>query len=106
MRQLIFVIVAVAFFTQCNSKQEIVQWRGPNRDGIYPEKSLLTQWPDGGPKLLWKYDSLGFGYSSATVTSGKVYTIGTVDSISYVFTFDTAGKLLWKKPLGKDWMVN
>jgi len=106
MKQLIFVFVAFAFFTQCNSKQEIAQWRGPERNGIYPEKNLLTQWPDGGPKLLWKYDSLGFGYSSAVVTSNKVYTIGTVDSISYVFTFDTAGKLLWKKPLGKDWMVN
>lgn len=106
MRLIIASIIAIAFFTQCNSKQEIAQWRGPERNGIYPEKNLLTQWPEGGPKLLWKYDSLGFGYSSAVVTSNRVYTIGTIDSISYVFTFGTDGKILWKKKLGKEWMVN
>lgn len=106
MRQLIFVFVAFAFFTQCNSKQEIAQWRGPNRDGIYPEKNLLTQWPDSGPKLLWKYDELGLGYASAIVTSNKVYTIGAIDSISYIFSFNTNGDLLWKKELGREWTKN
>jgi len=86
--------------------QEIAQWRGPNRDGVYPDKNLLDKWPEGGPQLLWKYDSLGFGYSSAAVTSKNVYTVGTLDSISYVFNFEKNGKLLWKKPLGREWMVN
>ncbi len=106
MRQLVFVIVALALFSQCNPKQEIAQWRGPNRDGIYLEKNLLTQWPDSGPKLLWRFDELGQGYASAAVTSNRAYTVGTIDSISYVFAFDTDGKLLWKKNIGRDWMVN
>lgn len=106
MKQLLISLIVIAIFSQCTSKQEIAQWRGPERNGIYPEKDLLTQWPDSGPKLLWKYNELGQGYASAAVTSDMVYTIGTVDSISYVFKFDTAGKLLWKKPLGKEWMLN
>lgn len=106
MRQLLIALVAIATFSQCTQKDEIAQWRGPERNGIYPDKNLLTHWPDSGPKLLWRFDELGQGYASPVVTSNKVYTIGTVDSISYVFTFDTEGKLLWKKPLGKDWMVN
>ncbi|NVO09665.1 MAG: PQQ-like beta-propeller repeat protein [Bacteroidales bacterium] len=106
MRLIVASIIAIAFFTQCSSKQEVAQWRGPERNGIYPEKNLMTQWPATGPQLLWKYDSLGKGYSAAVVTSNKVYTIGTIDSISYVFAFNTEGILLWKKKLGVDWTKN
>lgn len=104
--RLFAAVIVITILTQCNSKQEIAQWRGPNRDGVYPEKNLLTQWPESGPKLLWEYDSLGQGYSSAAVTSKRVYTVGTVDSISYVFSFDKNGALLWRKELGKDWTSN
>ncbi|MGB2755705.1 MAG: polyvinylalcohol dehydrogenase, partial [Phycisphaerae bacterium] len=30
------------------------QWRGPNRDGISKETGWLAQWPQGGPKVLWR----------------------------------------------------
>lgn len=100
------MIVLFAIFVQCNQKAEIAQWRGPDRNGIYPEQGLLTQWPDSGPQLLWQYDSLGQGYASVAVTSKGVYSIGTVDSISYVFAFDHAGNLQYRKELGKDWMKN
>lgn len=106
MRLFAIAIISIALFTQCNSKQEVAQWRGPNRDGIYPEKNLLTQWPEDGPKLLWRFDELGLGYSTVAVTSKQVYAIGTIDSISYIFSFTTNGDLLWKKPLGKDWTKN
>src|SRR5260221_3808972 len=29
-------------------------FRGPNRDGHYTDKPILTPWPAGGPKLLWR----------------------------------------------------
>lgn len=101
-------LISFAFllcFESC-TQTEIAQWRGPERNGIYPEKNLLTSWPEGGPQLLWKFDSLGAGYSSAAVISKRVFTVGTVDSISYVFSFNLDGKLLWKRELGKEWMVN
>jgi len=90
----------------CVNNQENSTWRGSMRDGIYPDKNLLTEWPDSGPTLLWKYDSLGLGYTSAAVTSKKVFITGTIDSITFVFAFKHSGELCWKKPLGKEWHVN
>jgi outer membrane protein assembly factor BamB len=52
------------------------QWRGPNRDGICSETGLLSEWPEGGPKLLWEIAGLGIGYSSMAIVDGKLYTMG------------------------------
>jgi outer membrane protein assembly factor BamB len=82
------------------------QWRGPNRDGIYPETHLLKQWPAEGPKMLWSFEGLGTGQGSVVVASDKVYMTGIPDTLTsegFLFAFDTKGKLLWKKNYGKDW---
>ena len=34
--------------------QTITQFRGPLRNGIYPETNLLKTWPAEGPSMLWK----------------------------------------------------
>ena len=49
-------------------------WLGPNRDGHSPDTGLLKQWPDGGPKLLWKVDTIGQGWSSVAVVNNRVFT--------------------------------
>ena len=102
----IVFVLAIIIFTQCTKKVEISQWRGPNRDGIYLETNLLKEWPENGPELIWKFDELGCGYSSAAVLEDFVFTVGTVDSISYAFKFDHTGNLIWKKELGSEWMTN
>ncbi|HTU89849.1 MAG TPA: hypothetical protein VMF69_07120, partial [Gemmataceae bacterium] len=38
------------------------QWRGTHRTGLSPEKGLLKEWPQGGPKLLWERKDIGKGY--------------------------------------------
>jgi outer membrane protein assembly factor BamB len=106
MRSILTTGLMVLYFTACFSQSGPTGWRGPNRDGIFNEKDLLTTWPSGGPQLLWKYEDLGTGFASAAVTADRVYTVGTHDSISYVFCFDHPGKLLWKKALGKEWTRN
>ena len=98
-----FLLFVVLFFTVLNSTgQDISQWRGPNRDGIYPDKDLLNVWPEAGPKLLWLTEVLGNGYSSPVIADGKLYINGEIDSISHVFAFDQNGKLLWKTPNGRE----
>jgi len=89
-----------------NSKPQITQWRGPERNGVYPETDLLDHWPEGGPQLLWRFDSLGVGYASAAVTEDRIFTVGTHRGISSVFTLDHDGELLWAKPLGPEWIRN
>ncbi|MFZ0280686.1 MAG: PQQ-binding-like beta-propeller repeat protein [Bacteroidales bacterium] len=86
--------------------QDVSQWRGPQRTGIYNEKGLLRQWPESGPKMIWHFDELGEGHTSAAVTSSGVYTTGMLNGTGYVFAFDLMGKLLWKKEYGPEWTEN
>lgn len=95
-------IIIILFSAQLYA-QEVVQWRGANRDGIYNETGLLKQWPENGPKLLWHFDELGDGHSSATVTSNAIYSAGTINGNGVVFALDLSGKLLWKTEYGKEW---
>lgn len=102
----VFFILIAALLVQCISAQENSFWRGPNRDGFYPDKNLLKEWPENGPELAWKYDELGLGYSTAAVTSEKIYITGTQGNASYLFAFNHSGELLWKKKYGPIWKVN
>jgi len=79
------------------------QWRGPNRDGIYPGETLLKVWPDSGPKLLWSVDGLGDGYSSPAVTSDRIYVTGMISGKGLLFAFNKDGKLNWKTDYGPEW---
>jgi len=79
------------------------QWRGPRRDGVSDEKGLLGSWPEGGPKLVWKVDGLGRGWSSPIVVGERLYVTGDVDDDLVIFALDTAGALQWQAKNGKAW---
>ena len=79
------------------------QWRGPNRDGVYPGENLLNAWPEGGPELLWSVEGLGQGYSSAAVTVDRVYLTGMTGGEGFLFAFDRNGRLIWKTSYGPEW---
>lgn len=81
-------------------------WLGPNRDGKSPDKGLLKEWPDGGPKLLWKADSIGKGYSTPVVAGGAVYITGDADGKLIILAFDTSGKPKWRVDHGPSWTKN
>lgn len=105
MKTTLFLFFLLFALTNVNS-QVTAQFRGPQRNGIYPETGLLPQWPVDGPRLLWRADSIGNGYSSPVVSGNRVYVTGEIDSIGYLFAFDQQGKLLWKKKTGAEWMEN
>jgi outer membrane protein assembly factor BamB len=72
------------------------QWRGPNRDGISKETGLLKQWPAEGPPLTWKATGAGRGYSSFSISNGKLYTMGLRGDREFIVAFDVAtGKEAW-----------
>ncbi|MCJ7450052.1 MAG: PQQ-binding-like beta-propeller repeat protein [Bacteroidales bacterium] len=85
------------------SAQDVAQWRGPNRNGIYNETGLLKKWPDGGPEMLWHFDELGEGYTSAAVTRNGIYTTGLINGNGFIYAFDLKGNLRWKKEYGREW---
>src|ERR1700694_4235764 len=78
------------------------QWRGPHRDGVSSETGLLDSWPSGGPRLLWKSQGLGEGYSSFAVVADRLYTQGQQGDQEFVVAFDAkTGKQIWKTPSGR-----
>ena len=83
--------------------QEVLQWRGSDRTGIYNESGLLKTWPETGPELLWEFDGLGNGYGSPVITKTNIFINGEIDTTSYVFALDLSGKYLWKSKIGKEW---
>lgn len=81
------------------------QFRGPNRDGVCTETGLLKSWPQGGPKLLWEINGLGNGYSSVSITDGKLYTMGDIkvdsEDVQCVIAVDLAThEKLWNAKVG------
>jgi outer membrane protein assembly factor BamB len=80
------------------------QWRGPNRDGISPDKGLLKQWPKEGPPLAWKAEGLGAGFAGISIAEGRIYSMGDIDGKQCVFALDSDdGSMLWKTPIGGPW---
>jgi outer membrane protein assembly factor BamB len=95
-------VITLLLLTGCTDKNNIAQFRGANRDGIYQESGLLKVWPADGPKLLWETETIGHGYGSPVVLNNMLYVNGEVDSISHLFAFDLKGNLLWKSPNGRE----
>ncbi len=77
-------------------------WRGPNRDGICRETGLLKRWPARGPKLLWKANGLGEGYSGPAIVGNMLYTMGNKDGQECVLALDVSqqGKQVWQSTVG------
>ncbi len=101
MKQLI-AIIAICTLLSDGFTQEPTIWRGPSRDGHYPETGLLKQWPAGGPEIIWSLTDLGQGHSSAIVDQGFVYTTGMISDMGYLFKLDQKGKLVYKIEYGPE----
>jgi outer membrane protein assembly factor BamB len=98
-------LILTIFFLSClirSNAQNIAQWRGVNRDGIYNEENLLKTWPENGPAMLWVTEEIGKGYGAPVVTSNRVFVNGETEGQSYLFAFGLDGKLIWKSPNGAE----
>jgi outer membrane protein assembly factor BamB len=65
-----FCLLTAAFFPVGGA--EWPNYRGPGADGVCPETVNLN-WPTSGPKVVWKVPTKN-GFSSFSVTGGKVFT--------------------------------
>lgn len=103
----LIVLLAVSFTALADvpaktSATDWPQFHGPKRDNISTEKGLLQEWPKDGPKLLWKVKGTGGGFSSVSISGGKIFTAGEMGNESFVIALSASdGKQLWKAPLGK-----
>lgn len=82
---------------------DIHQFRGPDRDGHFPDTGLLKSWPEGGPPLLWEADFIGKGYASPTVVGDTIYIPGMLEgNAGYLFALDTDGNEQWRLRYGTE----
>ena len=93
----VLVLMATASYAQ-----DVTKWRGPLRNGIYPETGLMKSWPENGPEMIWSYTGLGQGHSSAAILGGGLYVTGMIDKTGYLFKFDLQGNLIFKKAYGPE----
>ena len=96
-----YLLIFFLLFPVLLAGQEIAQWRGPERSGVYPVEGLLDQWPEGGPAQLWSMEGIGKGFSSVSVKDGTIYATGIKDSIEYLTAIHQEnGHMLWQIPYG------
>ncbi|MDB6022576.1 MAG: qgdA [Pedosphaera sp.] len=95
--KVIFLLLICAIFAGVTEGADWYRWRGPDLNGISTETGWQTQWPAEGPKQLWKA-SVGAGFSSMSVSQGRVYTMGNDgDATDTVWCLDAAtGAPVWK----------
>jgi len=101
MKRLWLVILCVVFVSVSNA--QIYQFRGPNRDGKFPESNLLKEWPESGPELLLEFEGIGEGYSSVISNGKYIYASGKIGSKDRLTCIDFEGKQLWQVAYGKSW---
>lgn len=70
-------------------------FRGPNRNSLYDEKPILTNWPAAGLHLLWR-QPIGGGYSSFAIAKGLAFTIEQRrdSEVAVAYDFNT-GREAW-----------
>jgi len=79
------------------------QFHGPNRNNLSTEKGLLKKWPEKGPELIWTARGLGYGYSTVSIASGKIYTAGNIQADTVITAMNIDGNVLWQVKNGPAW---
>jgi outer membrane protein assembly factor BamB len=110
---LLFLLAVSGGGTGDGSLQDWPQWLGPLRDGVWRETGLVSKFPAGGPKVVWRAP-VGGGYSGPAVAGGRVYvmdrtrtkdasgkparpTRAGIPGTERVLCFDVSdGRLIWK----------
>jgi outer membrane protein assembly factor BamB len=101
----IFFLLAIPIILSygCN-RSPLAQWRGPERNGIFPETGLMDNWSDEGPEFLWVFEGLGKGFAAPAVSEDAIYVSGESDGKSFLYAIGLDGGLRWKSPNGEEFL--
>jgi len=98
------VAIFLLFIAHISHSQEIAGFRGPDRQGIYPDTGLLKMWPVEGPEAVLTLSGFGKGYSQPVVSNNTILISGTKDTLNLVSAYTMQGILLWQTVYGKFWL--
>jgi len=97
----IIVIVMLTAATVMAAAQPL-QFRGVNRDGIYPDKNLAESWPEQGPPLLATLEGIGDGFGSPSINEKGIFIAGMIGKKGYLFHYNHSHELVWKVHYGDE----
>jgi len=98
------VLFSLLVFHLVSCSGDSAQWRGPERDGIYPGKGLLNKWPEEGPQLALKVEDIGKGYSQPVVYDKTIYVTGIKsDTMDVLTACSLSGEKLWETVYSRAW---
>ena len=69
-RSLLAQAIAALALSASASGQDWPQFRGPQRDGVYPDRATVEPFPPEGPELVWER-SVGAGFSGSLRRRGN-----------------------------------
>ena len=78
------------------------QWRGPNSTNHSLSTGIANTWSEGGPKQLWKINTIGIGYSCFSFYEDMMFTMGDVGDQCWAFALNrNTGEIIWRQPVGR-----
>jgi outer membrane protein assembly factor BamB len=90
------VLVAWSTVAVAGDGVDWAYWRGPNGNGISPERSWRSEAVAGKPKILWQ-KTLGNGWSAVSVKGDRAYTMGNINEEDIVYCLDAnTGREKWR----------
>ncbi len=94
------VVVGLLLFIEA-AAADWPQWRGPNRDGVWPETGILRKFDAPQLAVRWRA-KIANGYSGPTVADGRVYVTDRLtepNQLERVHCFDAmTGIPIWSYP--------
>ncbi|MCG8604781.1 PQQ-like beta-propeller repeat protein [bacterium] len=91
---------AVSAISDGDGSDDWPKFRGYKGDGISAETGLLKEWPEGGPREIWRIP-IGEGYSGMAVVSGRLYTMDARDDSEFLICYDIRnGEEIWRTKVG------
>ncbi|MCK5730019.1 MAG: PQQ-binding-like beta-propeller repeat protein, partial [Draconibacterium sp.] len=96
---ILFLSISTTVFSQ-----QLVEFRGVGRSGIYNETGLLKEWPETGPELFLKIEGVGKGFSQPVFNGYEIFISGIKeDTIDILSAYNLKGEMLWETPYGRSW---
>ncbi|MEC7883805.1 MAG: polyvinylalcohol dehydrogenase, partial [Verrucomicrobiota bacterium] len=106
MKNQIYTVLLLAFINGVVAA-DWPRWRGVNHDDVSTETGLLQSWPSAGPKRIWLSRDIGIGYSTPSISDGRLFILGTKNGKEQLFAKSVkSGKTLWEAPLNDEFSNN
>lgn len=96
MRHTVSVAFAILLAAVISTAADWPQFRGPARDGVYPDRQSIPDFPEQGPEALWDRP-VGAGFSAPAVARGRVILYHRIGGTELVESINpSTGATIWK----------